>query len=232
MTRPSFSRRKFLKFTAALSASVFSGATASLNSQEVRPKPNILFLLTDDQRWDTLSCMGNSVLKTPNIDKLAASGVTFDNAFVTTSICPSNRASILTGQHMRTHGIREFSDSLSPDAFQKTYPALMQNAGYRTGFIGKYGIGSTELAKEHFDYWRGLEGQGSYFQEIDGEKLHSTHIMAVQSGEFLRSCSKNQPWCLSVSFKAPHHPWHLFDPNLAELFENQQMPLTPLCQCR
>lgn len=131
--------------------------------------PNIVFILTDDQRWDSLSCAGNPVLKTPNIDRLAEQGTLFSNAFVTTSICMVSRASILTGQYARRHGINDFFATLSESQRDQTYPVLMRKAGYYTGFIGKWGIGNsteaTNLGADYFDYWAGVSRQGNYWHE-------------------------------------------------------------------
>ena len=85
--------------------------------------------------------MGNNIIQTPQMDRLAYEGVLFENAFVTTSICYSSRASILTGQCTRRHQINDFKTSLSPESFQNTYPMLLKKVGYHTGFIGKYGVG-------------------------------------------------------------------------------------------
>jgi arylsulfatase A-like enzyme len=161
--------------------------------------PNILFLLADDLRWDALGCTGNPVAKTPHIDALAARGVTFKNAFVTTAICAVSRASILSGQYARRHGITDFKTPFSPAAFARTYPALFRAAGYRTGFIGKYGVGNAMPEKE-FDYWRGFPGQGRY---LDRNQPHLTAKMGDQALEFLAG-DPTKPFCLSVSFKAPH----------------------------
>ena len=104
-------------------------------------KPNIIFLLTDDQRWDALGAMGNDVIQTPNLDELANEGVLFTNSYVTTSICCCSRSSILTGQYVSRHGINSFQQDITGEALQNTYPLLLKNqAGYKIGFIGKYGI--------------------------------------------------------------------------------------------
>lgn len=86
-------------------------------------RPNIIMLLTDDQRWDTLGCMGNKIIKTPNIDRLASQGVVFDNVFVTTSICMTNRACIFTGQYASRHGILDFKTNFTPRDSPKPIPA-------------------------------------------------------------------------------------------------------------
>src|SRR5690606_30774992 len=82
-------------------------------------RPNIIFLLTDDQRWDALGAMGNTVIQTPHMDKLANAGILFQNAYVTTSICCVSRASILTGQYESRHHIDNFTTGLSADALAK-----------------------------------------------------------------------------------------------------------------
>ncbi|GAG07195.1 unnamed protein product, partial [marine sediment metagenome] len=132
------SRRDFL-ITIATAAAV-SGCPQMLNCDEATSRPNILFLLVDDQRNDTLGCAGHPIIKTPVIDSLAADGVRFSNAFVTTSICAASRASILTGLFERTHGYTFGTPPLSPAHMAESYPTLLRAAGYRTGFIGKYGV--------------------------------------------------------------------------------------------
>lgn len=79
-------------------------------------RPNIIFLLTDDHRWDALGVMGNSIIQTPHLDELARRGILFRNAYVTTAICAVSRASLLTGQYQSRHGINDFNTSLSADA--------------------------------------------------------------------------------------------------------------------
>jgi arylsulfatase A-like enzyme len=164
-------------------------------------RPNIIFFLADDLRWNTLGCTGDPVVQTPNVDALAARGTLFRNHFVTTSICCVSRASIFSGQYAHRHHVNDFTTDFTRDAFAQTYPALLRAAGYRTGFIGKYGVGVTMPAKE-FDYWRGFPGQGRYFES--GETEHLTRRMGDQALEFLRGCGGSKPFCLSVSFKAPH----------------------------
>src|SRR5688572_27379476 len=102
----------------------FFGPMQSCHAAPEKPKrPNFIFILVDDLRWNALGCMGDRVVKTPHIDKLAAKGVLFENAFVTTSICAVSRASILTGQWQRRHGINNFALGLNGDAWAKTYAA-------------------------------------------------------------------------------------------------------------
>ena len=176
-----------------------SSAPALLRAQPTRP--NIIFLLTDDHRWDALGAMGNSIIRTPHLDRLSQQGVTFQNCFVTTSICMTSRASIFTGLYARSHGILDFQKPFSDAQFQRTYPGQLRAHGYHTGFIGKYGVGNRMHSAE-FDYWRGFPGQGKYFPEPGGK--HLTEIMGDQALEFLNQAPKDKPFCLSISFKAPH----------------------------
>ncbi len=197
-------------------------------------KPNILFILTDDQRWDAISCMGNKILMTPHIDRLAREGTLFEQAFVTTSICMASRASIMTGVFERRHGCNFHSGDLHPSIFAMSYPVLLRQSGYYTGFIGKMGfVVSKEKVKhswnqlesfgnKEFDWWRGFPGQGEYFPtEANGK--HLTKIIATQSIKFLNSCPSNKPFCLSISFKAPHAPFTP-DPSYRNYYKNVTIP--------
>ena len=103
-------------------------------------RPNIIFFLTDDQRNDTLGCEGHPIIQTPTIDRLAAEGVRFKNSFCEVPICASNRSTLFTGLSQRTHGYN-FGTPPVPEKYVATsYPALLREAGYRTGFAGKYGM--------------------------------------------------------------------------------------------
>ena len=196
-------------------------------------RPNLLFLLADDLRADAMGCAGHPQLKTPHLDRMAADGVRFTNAFVTTSICAPNRACILAGQHQRTTGIKDFATPFTEEALDRTYPVLLRRAGYRTGFIGKWGVGASnekrlELPASRFDYWRGFVGQGKFFWDVGGKRLHlTTELIPRQVSEFLDGCRPDQPWCMSISFKAPHGPWSDYDPALKDLFTGEDLPKLP-----
>ena len=195
--------------------------------------PNIIFLLTDDQRWDAVGFMGNDIVQTPYLDSLAQQGVVFENAYVTTAICAISRATMLTGQYASRHGVIDFRTSLSDSAFQQTYPARLQQAGYYTGFVGKYGIGEMDsvTASQRFDRWYGFNGQGNYeLTDEQGNYRHLTQVMGDQSLEFLREAPRAQPFCLSVSFKAPHVQGadprqFVYDSAYADLYQNVVIPV-------
>ncbi len=203
--------------------------SAPLIAAEARP--NIVFLLADDLRFDALGCAGNKIIQTPQIDSLASRGVMFKNHFVTTSICCVSRASIFSGQYARRHGIIDFNQDFTPAALAQTYPSLLRAAGYRVGFIGKYGVGD-KLPKEAFDYWQGFPGQGRYFSK--GDPVHKTEKMGNQAIEFLKECDGTRPFCLSISFKAPHAldgAKREFPPDLRDekLYEDATIPLLKTC---
>lgn len=110
----------------------------TLSSLSAAMRPNIVVILTDDQRADYLGCAGHPIVQTPHIDALAAHGVRFSNAFVTTAACTPNRTCLLTGQYERKHGVTFSSgSSLSEEAFMQTYPMLLKSAGYHVGYVGK-----------------------------------------------------------------------------------------------
>ncbi|MGE9270428.1 MAG: sulfatase-like hydrolase/transferase [Verrucomicrobiales bacterium] len=199
-------------------------------------RPNILFLMADDQRYDTLGCYGHPVVLTPNIDQLAEEGVRFTNAFVTTPICAASRASVLTGVTERTHGYT-FGQPAVPNQLDAcTYPKLLRKAGYSTGFIGKYGVTMASTATSHFDSVVTVPGYATstpyFIEQPDGSFRHSTDVCADYAIEFISAQSPSKPFCLSVSFNAPHardgatvaeesYPW---PPSSDGLYLTETMP--------
>lgn len=197
-------------------------------------KPNIIFLLADDMRFDALKCTGNKYAITPNLDELAEQGTNFKHAYVTSAICAISRASIFTGEYAKRHGINTFDKNLSATALQSTYPVILQHSGYYTGFIGKYGVGNDLSAPAtSFDYWKGYPGQGVYFyRDLSGNLIHESAMMGRQAKEFIDRRDKSKPFCLSISFKAPHsedgiteNNGFLPDPYFNTWYTNVQFPL-------
>ena len=210
-----------------------------------RQRPNILFLLTDNQHWTSMGVAGNDIIETPHMDDLAARGVLFENSFVTTPICGASRASFLTGLYRRSHRFDfrtpPFRASLGP----MTYPALLKAAGYRTGFIGKFGIESDgymnveseeatlDAMFDHFDdfeHW----GPDNYFErQPDGSLRHLTDVTGDKIVDFLRrwhGSHAERPFCLSVSFNAPHcqddHPQQYIWPSSVDhLYHDAVIPV-------
>jgi arylsulfatase A-like enzyme len=209
-------RRNFLSLAAA---------TPGLAAPTKRP--NIVFLLTDDQAYNAMGCMGNDEIQTPNMDRLGADGVIFDRHYDTTPICMASRASIMTGMYEYKTGCNFMHGSMSEDKFAKSYPVLLRQAGYRTGFAGKFGFAvepglssnvgyNTEdrLPWKEFDWWRGWPGQGNFETAKNRRMLryakeypHVTRALGGAAQEFIReSAGGDEPFSLSISFKAPHKP--------------------------
>lgn len=223
-----------LCFLTALSflSSAFPSLSASTES-----RPNIIFLMTDDQRWDQFGCYGKPEFRTQHIDRLADQGVIFDNAFQAVAICMPSRVTAMTGRPMSSHRVGFVAPNdytLSASDFAKGYPAILKEAGYRTGFIGKVGFSVTEEAQrpsspknykyqdhfeETFDFFAGIETHDNNGIEMwpkndpglkaiyrEGRKGTGR---TLKTGEamlrFLETQPRDQPFCLSVSFYAVKH---------------------------
>jgi arylsulfatase A-like enzyme len=188
---------------------------------------NIVVLLADDWRHDTLACAGNPVLKTPHLDALARDGFRFTHACVTTSICGVSRASLLTGQWMSRHGNEAFAMFKTP--WVATYPGLLRANGYWVGHVGKWHNGA--FPREHFDFGRSYAGT-HWVQRPNAEPIHVTQRNEADALEFLRNRPKDRPFCLTVAFFAPHaedgNPkQYLPQPGSAALYANDTIPVPP-----
>ena len=192
-------------FLALLASLLFGLVCTTFAESETPQRPNILFFLVDDQRNDTLGCAGHPIVKTPAIDNMARAGIRFENAFVTTSICAASRASFLTGLHERTHGYTFGKPALSQAHMAMSYPMLLRKAGYRTGFVGKYGVATKGKPEgEMFDVFT-PHGRNPYFKkQADGSLRHETEIAGDKAIAFLKEQPEGKPFCLSVSFNAVH----------------------------
>ena len=168
------------------------------------PPPNLLFIITDDQRFDMMGNM-NPMLHTPTMDRMTEQGVRFEQAFVTTAICAASRASLLTGMVERTHRFTFITPALAASFTNESYPAIMRRNGYRTAHIGKFGVEMTEGASDTmFTVFEPLN-RNPYFKEMeDGSVRHLTDITADRAIEFIGSNEPDQPFALTLSFNAPH----------------------------
>jgi arylsulfatase A-like enzyme len=189
-------RRRFLQ---GILGALTTAPAARLMAQPV-PR-TLIFVLADDMRWDAYGEAGDSRLNTPNLDWLVSTGHQFKNHFVTTSICPTSRASIYTGQYARRHGVWDFTTELSPTQVSNSLPMLLKKAGYQTAFFGKWGIGQTEPT-DGFDHWEGFLGQGEYFASDTSE--HLTDRLSRAATTWLKTSSNDAPRAVFIGTKAPH----------------------------
>jgi len=176
-----------------------------------RERPNILFILVDDQRNDTLGCAGHAVIKTPHIDLLAARGTRFENAYVITPICMSSRATIFSGMTEASHGFTGGGPPAIPLQgmdVDSSFPVLLREAGYRTGFYGKQHVkfaeGNKAALERMFDDHRVYNGGPHFVAQADGSKRHSAEVIGDRSVEFISSRPKDRPFCLYMSFNIAH----------------------------
>jgi len=175
LTRVAYGRVTILFVSQALAlipfllSCVFYGVREAY-AVESKP-PNIVFLITDDQHWDSLGCMGNNIIQTPNLDRLATQGTLFRNTFVTASVCSVSRAAILTGAYPCSSGYGDLVAMVTPKNPDVTYPAVLRAGGYETGYIGKWDVGSAEegfrMGMKLFDYWGGDRLHGNYWHEAE-----------------------------------------------------------------
>jgi len=212
---------------------LFCGASPGEATDRTR-SPNIVFILSDNQRSDFMGCSGHPFVLTPHLDRLAEEGILFTHAFVTTSLCGPSRASFLTGQTARTHGVR---DNLTPwDEESLTFLEVLGGAGYESAFIGKWhmpgrlpGLRGVDL----FVTFTIQKGQGRYFDcplVVDGVETPSrrpyiTEELTDYAIEFI-SKPRKAPFCLVLSHKAVHHRW-LPPPDLADMYATRTPPFPP-----
>ncbi len=173
-------------------------------------RPNIIFILTDDQRFDALGFAGNSLIHTPEMDKLASEGTYFKNATVSTPICAASRASILSGLYERTHRFNFQTGNVRQEYMQQSYPRLLRDAGYYTGFYGKYGIRYNEVEQlfdsyEIYDRNNAFKDRrGYYYKTLGKDTVHLTRYTGQQALDFIEDSDPSKSFCLSLSFSAPH----------------------------
>ncbi len=174
------------------------------------PRPNIVFILIDDVRWDELGCTGHPFIKTPNIDRIAKEGAMFRNAFMTTPLCSPSRASFLTGQYAHTHGITDNVDRSAASHKLISFPLLLHQSGYETAFIGKWHMGNDDKPRPGFDRWVSFKGQGTYLDpEIneDGKPVKpSGYITDILNGYAVEYINRrhDKPFLIYLAHKAIH----------------------------
>ena len=214
-------------------------------------KPNLLFILSDDQGYWAMGCAGNPEIRTPNLDRLAATGLYFENFFCASPVCSPARASILTGRIPSQHGVQDFLRAGNSNLFgaedsaieylqgQTAYTELLAEQGYVCGLSGKWHLGYSEKPQKSFTFWDvHATGSGQYYNAPmirDGQRYQNpayvTDLMTDNALNFLESQKEqDEPFCLNVHYTAPHAPWgrehhppELFD----DYFQNCPFESTP-----
>jgi N-acetylglucosamine-6-sulfatase len=207
------SRRDFLKSTARACAiaPLLMGSQSGSGQTSSKPR-NIIFILIDDMRWDSMGCMGHPFLQTPNLDRLARGGCLFRNSFVTTSLCSPSRASILSGQYAHVHGVLDNSTPLPADT--PIFPIELQKAGYDTAYVGKWHMGGeSDAPRPGFNHWMSFKGQGVYYNpllNVNGEPVkregYIADIITDYSIEWLKR-DRDKPFFLYMGHKSVHAPF-------------------------
>lgn len=196
-------------------------------------QPNIIYILGDDHRADYLGACGHEVLKTPNLDKLASDGIQFNNAFCTSPLCTPSRVCHYLGQWERIHGVNFNSNSsVSPEAWEKSFPMILKKNGYHVGWVGKNhvpaGVGGYKSGyfEEVFDYWYGNHGHSGFYPKdysygaMYKNAKSDTQIEIFEEGvmnflepeeNFMKNAHypltkrpDDKPFCLCVTFNLPH----------------------------
>jgi arylsulfatase A-like enzyme len=191
-------------------------------------KPNIVIIISDDHAYQAISAYGSKLTKTPNIDRIAKAGVTFNKAYVTNSICGPSRAVILTGKYSHKNGFKD-NETSHFDHSQDNFAKHLQAGGYQTAWIGKLHLGDKP---QGFDYYSILPDQGQYYNPdfigMDGKTTHKegyvTNLIEDESEQWLDSRDKSKPFCLVIGHKATHRTWL---PDTADMgrFDKVNFPL-------
>ncbi|HUR54906.1 MAG TPA: sulfatase [Gemmataceae bacterium] len=196
-------------------------------------RPNFVFMFADDQRHDAMSVVQKEQgekgrfpwFRTPNMDRLAAEGVRFRNAFVVNALCSPSRACFLSGKYSHANGV--WNNSTPFPATLPTHATLLKAAGYSTGYVGKYHMGGSP-GRPGFDWSASFVGQGTYFNAnflVNGTPERADEWTDDRSAAYAirfleKERAKDKPFVLVVGFKAPHGP---FEPpkRLAEAFAGE-----------
>jgi N-acetylglucosamine-6-sulfatase len=215
-----------------LLAAIVAAASLDPAPADAATRPNILFILVDDLRYNALGCTGHPFAKTPNIDRLAKEGAVFKNAFVTTPLCSPSRSSFLTGQYVHATGVRGNGDNAALSHRLVTFPRLLHDAGYATAYMGKWHMGADDSPRPGFDRWVSFKGQGAHVDpqiNIDGKaqpvKGYMSDILSDHAVAFLAE-KRDRPFCLYLAHKAVHGPFTPAERH-KELYSDQPIDRTP-----
>lgn len=218
---------KYIHSILAFSLGITLLAGCQKAEEEKPQRPNIIFIMSDDHAYQAISAYDNTLIETPNIDRIAEMGMLFTQASVTNSICAPSRATILTGKHSHMNG--KVDNHFPFDTTNVTFPQLLQNAGYQTAMFGKLHFGNNPKG---FDQFKILPGQGNYYnpefitKEEGNIKVsgYVTDIITDMTLDWLsKERKKEEPFLLMYLHKAPHRAWYMAERHLDE-FTNKTFP--------
>ncbi|WP_421869180.1 sulfatase [Marinoscillum sp.] len=232
---------RYLTLSGIIICSILSACsteTSNPNSPKIdrSNQKNVIFILSDDHRYDFMGFTGKvPFLETPNMDRMAREGVHIENAFVSTSLCSPSRASILTGQYAHNHRVVD-NQSLVPEGTTFFPKYLKEEAGYQTGFIGKWHMGEHHSGKRPgFDYWASFKGQGVYFnpvmnvngrEETHTDSAYVTDVLTDYAIDFIEKRDTSKPFFLYLSHKGVHADFKPAPRHLGK-YENEEVAYPP-----
>jgi len=205
----------YINLLLCLVACILFSCNPADEDEYIISKPNIVFVLVDDLRWDEFGAAGHNYIQTPNIDRMVREGMWFKNAFATTPLCSPSRASYLTGKYAHNHGITDNTDRSELSHRLQSFPIVLDSLGYATAFIGKWHMGNDNTPRPGFDFWAGLKGQGEAIDPMfneNGTELtkngYVTDILTDYSLQFINAHASVEPFMLYVSHKGLHPNMH------------------------
>ncbi len=205
--------RRFFLIASALGFIALSARSRPSQETGSIDRPNIIFVLIDDLRWDALGAAGHPFVRTPHIDRIAHEGLRLTRAFVSNPLCSPSRGTFLTGRYASTHGIIDNRERSEQSHHLPTFAPALQAAGYATAYVGKWHMGKDDSARPGWDHWVGFGGQGLHFDpelNFNGERRrvpgYTADILSDVAVDYIRE-PRGQPFLLYLSHKAVHAPY-------------------------
>lgn len=218
---------------AAMALLILGVVSKQGKAQKEQARPNIIFIMADDQAMEAISSYGAKLIKTPNIDRIAKAGTRFTNCFTVSSLCAPSRGAIISGRYCSQSGMKRIGDVF--DGSQPTFPKSLQKAGYETAIIGKWHLNSQPTG---FDYYSVMSGLDHYYNvafKETGKKWdmdrrageiypgYVTDVITNKAINWLKHRDSKEPFCLLVHHKAPHGLYE-YPAEYASLYKNTNLP--------